>query len=191
MDNVLLDEYRNAYKNIVQKKKEYNKKRARLEFLLNNRLVKEYIALSEELGDDRVISFMKREDDTQIRYLFGEFCRKSKTTSEIYVYLGTYKCSYDCDIVHSEPDEQVSRNDESANYSLYRNIEFDSSMMINIRNREEFENNHTIIYPDRNYFYIGRRVNFDKIQTEFARDLIDYGQEEAVKRVLAKSRKMK
>ncbi len=191
MDNVLLDEYRNEYKNAIEKRKEYEEKRKRLEFLLNNRLVKEYIALNEELSDDGVISFMKREDDTQIRYLFGKFCRKSKTTNGIYVYLGTYKNSYDCDIVHCEPDEQVDRDDDGANYSLYRNIEFDSSMMINIRNREEFENSHTIIYPDRNYLYYGRKVNFDKIQIEFARDCIDYGQEEAVKRVLTKSRKVK
>ena len=191
MDNVLLDEFRNEYKNIIEKRKEYEKKRKRLGFLLNNRFVKEYIALNEELSDDSVISFIKREDDTQIRYLFGEFCRKSKTTNGIYVYLGTYKYSYDCDIIHGEPDEQVSRDDENADYSLYRNIEFDGTLMINLKNREEFESSHIIIYPDRNYLYYGRKVNFDKIQIEFARDCIDYGQEEAVKRVLTKSRKVK
>lgn len=190
MDNVLLDEYRNEYKNIIEKRKEYEEKRKRLEFLLNNRLVKEYIALNEELSDDSVISFIKREDDTQIRYLFGEFCRRSKTTNDIYVYLGTYKYSYDCDIVHGEPDEQVNYSDEEANYSLYRNIESDSSRMVHIRDREKFESNHIIVYPNRDYLSC-RRVNFDKLQIEFARDCINYCQEEAVKRILTKSRKIK
>ena len=190
MDNVLLDEYKNEYRDIVEKRKEYEKKKARLEFLLNNRLVKEYIALSGELSDDKVVNFMKREDDTQIRYLFVIFCRKSKTTNEIYVYLGTYKYVYDYDIIHGDTDEQVNYNDESASYSLYRNIESDSSRMVHIGNREEFENSHTILFPNRDYLSC-RMVNFDKLQTEFARDCINCGQEEAVRRVLTKCKKIK
>ena len=188
MDDILFGELKAEYKDILKKRKEYEEKKRRLEFLKNNRLVKEYISLCEELGDYRVDSFMKREDDTQLRYLFGEFCRKSKTTNGIYIYLGTYKYVYDSDIIHGDTDEQVNYNDERASYSLYRNIESDSSIMIGLVHREAFENSHVIIYPNRDYLSC-RMVNFDKLQTEFARDCINCGQDEAVKRVLAKSRK--
>lgn len=190
MDNVLLGEFKTEYEDILKKKKEYEEKKRRLEFLKKNRLVKEYISLCEELGNYRVDSFMKREDDTQLRYLFGKFCRKSKSTNDIYIYLGTYKYVYDCDIIHGDTDEQVSYYDEGASYSLYRNIESDSSIMIGLVHREAFESSHIIVYPSRDYLSY-RMVNFDRLQTEFARDCIDYGQEEAVKRTLTKNSKIK
>ncbi len=160
----------------------------RLETLQNNKYVKEYIALSEELGSVDVSYFKNnaRDDDVLLRHLFYKACGDSKTNNGIYVYLGTYKSDPNL----WNPEIQVDRDDEESTYSKYWNIESDLYGVVDIGKRKEFENNHKIIYPDENYVSRGT-VAFSRIQTEFARDLIDYGQEEAVKRVLAKSRKIK
>ena len=92
------------------------------------------------------------------------------------------------DIVHGSYDLSVSRDDESAKYSQYKNLElqdFEGTVNIPISKREEFEKNNFIIYPKTCF----KDKFFYELQIEFFKDAIENDQNCAINNVLSKNKK--
>ena len=179
MENEIIEKLRNDYKKNQEKRKLLEQKKKRLEFLKNNKLVKEYIALNLELST--MSSYIPSVEDIVHSSFVYKYSHEIKSDNDIFVYLGTYKISYEIDIVHGcENDDLVSRDDICADYSLYQNLETNKVVRMHIKNRDDFEKEHTILFPKTyNYSFF-----FNKLQKEFIMDSIKYGEERALKKVL-------
>ena len=85
---------------------------------------------------------------------------RKNDTNKLYVYMGTYMDDYNGNIV------KVDRNSEYATYSLYKDIELNSTISVEIHECDYFE--------QRNRVLTG---NLDKIRKEFIVKSLDKGQE--------------
>ncbi len=85
---------------------------------------------------------------------------RKNDTNKLYVYMGTYMDDYNGNIV------KVDRNSEYATYSLYKDIELNSTVSVEIHECDYFE--------QRNRVLTG---NLDKIRKEFIVKSLDKGQE--------------
>ena len=180
MENEILEELRNEYKERQEKRKLLEQKKKRLEFLKNNKLVKEYIALNLELST--MSSWNPSVEDLVHTSFVYKYSDMIKSDNDVFIYLGTYKISYSIDIVHGcENDDLVSRNDIYADYSLYQNIETNKVVRMPIKNRDCFEKEHTVMIP-KTFNY---NSFFNKVQKEFVMDSINKGQDVALKKVLS------
>ena len=88
---------------------------------------------------------------------------------------------------HGSSDISVKRNDSNADYSAYVDIEKDLINCVNvkIKDREQFEKTHNIIYPKK-LFQLDFEREFFNLKTEFFKAAIEKGQKSAVTRVLKK-----
>ena len=103
-------------------------------------------------------------------------------TNNIYVYTGTFKND-----INDSFGTRVNYDSENALYSKYSNIElqeynFNSTMIIPISKREEFEKNNIVIFP-KNYLL---DKTFYDIQNDFFLDAMELGQEKAIEKLLKK-----
>jgi len=154
--------------------------------LEKNPEVKEYLGLRDIKLDNSKLIVMrdaKLIDKIYYHYLYKI---KEEETNGIYVYLGTYRYSDYCDIVHSSSDERVDDDSPCANYRLYQDIEQYYGVEIPISKSKEFEDTHTIINPKTQW---KQRVYYD-IQREFFTTAVKTSQESAKKRILRKYPKL-
>lgn len=182
MEEEILKQIVNEYKEQQQKKEKYSKIKDRINELAKTKEVKEYlelINLSQNLDYKRVIDI--NESDIIIN-AFRRNSLKITTTNEIYVYLGTFKLSNVFDIEHGPSDERVERDSNQAEYRIYRDIEKCDSIEIPIKQCEEFEKNNKIVFP-RTIF---KEKYYYELQKEFLEDSVLLGQEVAYTRILRK-----
>lgn len=85
---------------------------------------------------------------------------RKNDTNKLYVYMGTYMDDYNGNVI------KVDRNSEYATYSLYKDIELNSTVSVEIHECDYFE--------QRNRVLTG---NLDKIRKEFIVKSLDKGQE--------------
>ena len=111
-----------------------------------------------------------------------------KETNSIFVYLGTYKNNESRDILRGPESTRVKYNDPEAEYRVYVDLEKQShdALEIPLQNCAFFEQTHRIIFP-KSYNTVREFFN---LQNTFLLDAIELGQEEAIERVLAKSKKI-
>ena len=167
----------------LKQNKLYNKKVDRVNKLLQYKCILEYFRLIDK--EPIKLDYIEDNFEDIVSRIFNREVYKIKEneTNHIYVYRGTYKLDYCFDIVHGTSDIAVERNDPSAQYRNYHDIEQCSDIDIPIKKCEEFENNNNILFTKRNNFY--------EIQKEFIVDAVKYGQEDAVKNVIKKYGKKK
>lgn len=159
----------------------------RIEELKENEFVKEYLSLLEKINKINYQDILNWTDDAMLDLATYRNMHNIKETNGIYVCLGTFKLGNLCDIEHGPSDERVKRDDLSAEYRIYQDLECDDSVQIPIGLCEEFENTHKIIFPDV-YNSLGF---YYKIQREFIKEAITTNQEKACTKVLSKSSERK
>lgn len=184
MNEEILNAIKKDYNDRKNKKDRTIKIKKRILELEKHKVVKEYLMLLDELNelDD---SILNEKENSVISTILYRYIRKIDETNGIYIYLGTYKNSCFCDIEHGSGVDRVNRYDSKAEFCIYRDLEQADCVEIPINDCDEFENTHRIIYPntflEESYYY--------RLQVEFIRDAMEYGQEEAVAKVLKKCSK--
>lgn len=181
MKKELLKEIREEVLNIKKANEERNKRRNRIRELENDESVKEYTKLR---GIDTLADFKEStiDDKTIASEIYYRYIHRidKKDTNGIFVYLGTYRESYESDIVHCNGDIKVGYNNPDAEYRLYQDLEQNSVITVPIKDCEEFEKNYIVIFP-KGYNLCKR---YYEIQKEFFTEAITNSEEEACKLLL-------
>ena len=164
----------------------YNKDIQRLEELKQDSKVQEYINLLKIYKNDEIkhIEYTKQYEINAIIRIYQDYLRKNKvsSTNDIYVYLGTFKYSWN-DYIDDYSNLHTKRNDKDAYKREYWNIEQEKKVEISIDEVDKFEQENIIIYPEK---ILEAKYYFKEIQKEFFIDAIKTNQEEAVKRLVKK-----
>lgn len=161
----------------IEKEKEkirrHNNDAKKVSELLNSEDVKEYFRLVDE--EPTILEYKDDDEGNIIKNVFSRFIYKidSSDTNGIFVYRGTYKVGDYCDIEHGPSDYIVGRNDPSATHRKYWDLEVYHAIDIPIKECDEFEKTHIIIF--------GKGAHYYKIRQEFITEVIEKGQAEAVK----------
>lgn len=190
MKNSELESIRSEYKDLLNLRTQIIDKLKKIEDLEKNPFVKEYLKLREELESDKNHKYTHMERLNDFDMLKLCYNRVNITeTNNIYVYAGTFEKSNECDIIHGNDEVRVDYNNRNALYSKYSNIElqeynFNSTMIIPVSKREEFETNNIVIFP-KNYLL---DKTFYDIQNKFFLDAIELGQEKAIEKLIKKYR---
>ena len=105
--------------------------------------------------------------------------------NDYFVYMGTYRHTPEVDIEHGANDIEVSRNDKSADYVIYYNLEarthsIDSSVIIPYSEADKFESTHKIIFLKNTLF---KEKYFYDLQDEYYETAILESQEEAINKI--------
>lgn len=104
---------------------------------------------------------------------------KDEDTNDIYVYVGTFKYLQPTfeQIEAGYPlQEEVDRDDQTADFRCYAKIEGRFSYNINIDEADEFERTHTVLFADNVY----------EVEKEFITTAVKTDQEKAASLVLSK-----
>lgn len=184
MKKELLKEIREEVLNIKKANEERNKRRNRIRELENDESVKEYTKLR---GIDTLADFKEStiDDKTIASEIYYRYIHRidKKDTNGIFVYLGTYRESYESDIVHCNGDIKVGYNNPDAEYRLYQDLEQNSVITVPIKDCEEFEKSNKVIFP-KGYNLCKR---YYEIQKDFFIEAITSSEEEACKLILRKN----
>ncbi|MDD3341901.1 MAG: hypothetical protein PHN72_06940 [Bacilli bacterium] len=159
----------------------------RLMELENNSIVQEYLRIKTTLQNDKSLYWAKKISDDRILENAINYVRITNT-DHIYICMGTYRESTQIDIEHGSSDIRVERDDPSASYREYRNIELplhdmDCTQQISISECAQFEQDNIVLYPYREsnangqYYYKMRNMYFE--------DALTIGKEKALEKVLA------
>lgn len=163
-----------------------NAKVQRIKELEEDPNVSEYIYL---MGLSKCSTALNYDNTDQVicsvynKYIYSI---EEKDTNKIYIYLGTFRCSDNVDIVHSSYDIRVKYNDKKADYRLYQDLEQTFAKRVNIKDCDSFEKANTIINPTPYY----KEKEYYNIQKEFFIKAIKNNQEDARKLVLKKYHKL-
>lgn len=147
MENKILNEIREKYNNKLQVLKKYEILAKRIKELEENETVKEYLELIKLLEEHEGKRFSGYTEEKLMEFTFNSMLSQIKETNNIYVCMGTYMLSNEHDIEHGPRDIRLNRDDEKAQYRIYKNIETYDSESISIKKCDEFERTHKIIYP--------------------------------------------
>jgi len=188
MKEEILQKMVESYNKKKKMQDDYSAKKSKLKKLTEDPKVKEYLELYKEVNgisnQNRNIMSWTQEDIINASY--NEYKCEIETTHGIVVYMGTFMYSSECDIVHGPSYISLKRDDPKAEFRVYRDIEkpYHEEFSLSIKECNEFESNHTIIIPRT----ILREEYFNELQKEFIADMIIHGQEEAVNKVLEKTK---
>ncbi len=183
MKNSELESIRSEYKDLLNLRTQIIDKLKKIEDLEKNPFVKEYLKLREELESDKDHKYTHMERLNDFDMLKLCYNRVNITeTNNIYVYTGTFKND-----INDSLGTRVNYDSENALYSKYSNIElqeynFNSTMIIPVSKREEFEKNNIVIFP-KNYLL---DKTFYDIQNKFFLDAMELGQEKAIEKLIKK-----
>lgn len=183
----MLEKIKRDYYKLKEEYQTNTSKNARLKELEQHPLVQEYLTLRQELEE---LSSRKITRENCLDFVSAAYAINShhiKGTNSIFVYLGTYKNSLSRDVLRGQESIRVKYNDPNAEYRVYADLEKQSvnALEITVQKCSSFEQTHRIVYPKS---YNTVREFYD-LQNAFILDAIELGQEEAIKRVLAKSKK--
>lgn len=170
---------------IKHENEEINKRIKRIKELQKDPNIIEYLKLINLVDND--LKQIKISDKEIILTYYHHYLNKIKKedTNNIYVYLGTYKINEEIDIVHGSSDFRVNYDSPSADYRIYKNIEYPYGETVPINKCDEFEKNHVIIKP-KTYF---KEKEYYEIQKDFFVHAIKTNQESAKKMILKKYNK--
>ena len=182
MKEEILERIKMDYEKMKSEKEQYQKVRKRIQELEENELIKEYLGLlsqTESYDYERIAGLSKEK---MYDRAFRNHLTSIKETNGIYVYLGTFIYSIECDIEHGANDYRVNRNNPNADYRLYQDIESYDSIEIPIKKCEDFEKTHQVIFA-KTY---PKNLKYYEIQNYFIKTSIEEGQEVACKKLLKK-----
>ena len=179
----MLEKIREEVKEKQKSIKIHNKNVDRVNKLLTYKCIIEYFTLVDE--EPFTLKYMDNDIENIIDDVFREniYQIKNNETNKIYVYKGTYKYDDSYDIVHGASSIRVNRNDPTALFSVYQDIEQNWDKNVRIDKCDDFEKD--------NYVIFGKISNYYQIRKEFIVDAVNLGQEKAVSNVLKKYIKKK
>ena len=192
MTNEELQKIRNKYNELKDKRTEILKIGEAIEEYEQHPAVKKYLELLEIYEKNTTGRMQGFDKKTDGNLLYSTLCSiRIDETNNIYVYMGTFERSNECDIVHGPNDYRVNKDDPKADYRIYRNLELasyqnDYEIEVPIKKCEVFEKEHTVIYPQGTCLY---DRYYNQLKDEFFETAISESQEKAVERVLAKRKK--
>lgn len=183
----VLEKIKRDYFNLKKECQTRTTKLMRLKELEQHPLVQEYLTLQREMEEN---SLKKITSENCLDFASKAYAMNShhiKETNSIFVYLGTYKNSSSRDVLRGPESTRVKYNDPEAGYRVYVDLEKQivDALEISIQNCNLFEQTHRIIFP-KSYNIVRE---FYDLQNAFILDAIELSQREAIKRVLAKSKK--
>lgn len=183
MKEETLNKLRMEVKELKRKNEEINRKNRRIQALEQDSKVREYLKL-RGIRETRIIEHLETNEESLVEKAYYSLIRSinEKDTNKIYVYLGTYKSSYESDVIHGSNDIRVDYNDPTSEYRMFQDIELDSQIIIPIDKCKDFESSNKIIYL-KGYRLWGK---YYSIQKEFFKESFKNGQEEACKLILRK-----
>ena len=186
MNERLLSEMKERTKETIYNNNERNKGIDRLNELKKDKFVTEYIKLTLKYGDNP--EKRKLTEDEAIEYVYSSLMDRITTdsTNRIYLYLGTF--SLDRNEKNEYVYYEVKRNDSSAFFRRYINIESMEEKMIPMDETKTFEKSNTVIVAEGNVKDARFKLKF--IQKLFFTEAIRSSQINAIRRLKVKYRKI-
>lgn len=183
----MLEKIKRDYLKLKEEYQTKNSKMTRLKELEQHPLIQEYLTLQQDLEKNTLQEATEEHCLDFVSEAYAINSHQIEETNSIFVYLGTYKNNKSRDILRGPESTRVKYNDPEAEYRVYVDLEKQShdALEIPLQNCALFEQTHRIIFPKS---YNTVREFFD-LQNAFLLDAIKLGQEEAIERVLAKSKK--
>lgn len=177
-----LKNIRKKYKEFIKQKEKYKSLIEKKEELEKKPDVKEYINLLEII--DSWDSNVQEKSDKQLldKAVYSERIVES---NNIFVYMGTYRISSEIDIVHGSSDNLVAKNDPSADYRIYSDIEknsLDASIQVPISQCDKFEKENFVLYPNRRYV---TSEYYNLVREIFFETAVKSGQKKAIEKVIS------
>ena len=184
----MLEKIKRDYLKLEEDYQTKNSKMIRLKELEQHPLIQEYLTLQQDLEKNTLQKATEKHCLDFVSEAYAMNSHHIKETNSIFVYLGTYKNNESRDILRGPESTRVKYNDPEAEYRVYVDLEKQSydALEIPLQNCAFFEQTHRIIFP-KSYNTVREFFN---LQNTFLLDAIELGQEAAIKRVLAKSKKI-
>ena len=184
----MLEKIKRDYFKLEKEYQTKNSKMTRLKELEQHPLIQEYLTLQQDLEKNTLQKATEEHCSDFVSEAYAMNSHHIKETNSIFVYLGTYKNNESRDILRGPESTRVKYNDPEAEYRVYVDLEKQSydALEIPLQNCAFFEQTHRIIFP-KSYNTVREFFN---LQNTFLLDAIELGQEEAIERVLAKSKKI-
>lgn len=183
MEKELIEKKRQEFIEVKRLQKYLRDSILELEQLKENPYVERYIELLK-LDTDKNRKIIEKSEDELLGDVIYGICNVNRT-NKIYFYLGTYKYSLECDIVHGSNDVLVKRDDPMADYRAYMNIEDEFDCLhLSIGNSEIFEKQYQVIFPRYQYF---SQKEYYEVREEFFKTVILENEDIAMKKILSRN----
>lgn len=154
-----------------------------LDLLEQTTIVSRYKKLKEALDSIAFEYAVGETDERMIYTIYRNQEINEEDTNKIYFYLGAYKKNHEFGT--DQPSTfRVSKEDPTAEYSVYKNIESNDEKIIPMASCEEFEENNKIIYGKQKFPYI----EFLAVQDKFLTTMVKEGQSVACQKILKRSK---
>ncbi len=144
-------------------------------------IVRRYLEVISKIKENTIIANQKEiEEDSILEFIANEN-RDEENTNRIFVYMGSYVDSNEADIEHGPGIVRVF--DENYSWREYKNIELNyavSSINVDKKDVKQFEEENIVLYAGDN----NSQKFYQLVRKTFFQNLVLYGQEEAVRRVL-------
>ncbi len=183
-----LQQLRDKYNSLIEEKERLIDLSNKIKELKKLPVIQEYLESTKEYKQIRSKDYTNDglENQPNSYFVRNAFSHLDITPrNDYFVYMGTYRHTTEVDIEHGANDIEVSRNDKSADYVIYYNLEarthsIDSSVIIPYSEADKFESTHKIIFPKNTLF---KEKYFYDLQDEYYETAILESQEEAINKI--------
>ncbi len=183
-----LQQLRDKYNSLIEEKERLIDLSNKIKELKKLPVIQEYLESTKEYKQIRSKDYTNDglENQPNSYFVRNAFSHLDITPrNDYFVYMGTYRYTTEVDIEHGANDIEVSRNDKSADYVIYYNLEarthsIDSSVIIPYSEADKFESTHKIIFPKNTLF---KEKYFYDLQDEYYETAILESQEEAINKI--------
>ena len=183
-----LQQLRDKYNSLIEEKERLIDLSNKIKELKKLPVIQEYLESTKEYKQIRSKDYTNDglENQPNSYFVRNAFSHLDITPrNDYFVYMGTYRHTTEVDIEHGANDIEVSRNDKSADYVIYYNLEarthsIDSSVIIPYSEADKFESTHKIIFPKNTLI---KEKYFYDLQDEYYETAILESQEDAINKI--------
>ena len=183
-----LQQLRDKYNSLIEEKERLIYLSNKIKELKKLPVIQEYLESTKEYKQIRSKDYTNDglENQPNSYFVRNAFSHLDITPrNDYFVYMGTYRHATEVDIEHGANDIEVSRNDKSADYVIYYNLEarthsIDSSVIIPYSEADKFESTHKIIFPKNTLI---KEKYFYDLQDEYYETAILESQEDAINKI--------
>lgn len=183
-----LQQLRDKYNSLIEEKERLIYLSNKIKELKKLPVIQEYLESTKEYKQIRSKDYTNDglENQPNSYFVRNAFSHLDITPrNDYFVYMGTYRHTTEVDIEHGANDIEVSRNDKSADYVIYYNLEartnsIDSSVIIPYSEADKFESTHKIIFPKNTLI---KEKYFYDLQDEYYETAILESQEDAINKI--------
>lgn len=183
-----LQQLRDKYNSLIEEKESLIYLSNKIKELKKLPVIQEYLESTKEYKQIRSKDYTNDglENQPNSYFVRNAFSHLDITPrNDYFVYMGTYRHTTEVDIEHGANDIEVSRNDKSADYVIYYNLEarthsIDSSVIIPYSEADKFESTHKIIFPKNTLI---KEKYFYDLQDEYYETAILESQEDAINKI--------